>query len=305
MNQEKIGKFIAECRKKQNLTQEQLAEQLGITKNAVSKWERGLGLMDMSLLKPLSKILKVSITEILNGEQVDKEDISSKTEKALLDTIDYSSREIKKIKKNKIITILLTVIFTLLSLILLDTLQAKIFDNTPILKIRESYNGGNLYYIDKGFIVNHYYCSNNKRKTVFKWGKYNCSSIGVMENNKKFDFYISKDENKNNIKFNDYLTFNDRKYYLAGNIKEFYVIDGESMILKSYITNFNHTLDNPSIDKITSELTEKEILKDGGTTIYKSKDKDITIVVCNTIDGNDDIFIGDNSVNFDDKLMCK
>ena len=50
MNQERIGKFIAEYRKKQNLTQEQLAVKLGITKNAVSKWERGLSLMDMSLL---------------------------------------------------------------------------------------------------------------------------------------------------------------------------------------------------------------------------------------------------------------
>lgn len=125
------------------------------------------------------------------------------------------------------------------------------------------------------------------------------------DDNIKFDFYISKQDSHNEIKFSDYLTFNDRKYYLAGNIKEFYVIDGEKMILKSYITNFNHTLDNPSIDKITSELTEKEILRDGGTTIYKSKDKDITIVVCNTIEGNDDIFIGDYSVNFDDKLMCK
>lgn len=56
MNQEKIGKFIAKLRKQKKLTQEQLAEKLGITKNAVSKWERGLGLMDLSLLKPLSHI---------------------------------------------------------------------------------------------------------------------------------------------------------------------------------------------------------------------------------------------------------
>lgn len=60
MNQEKVGKFIAELRKQNKLTQEQLAEKLGITKNAVSKWERGLGLMDLSLLKSLSQILGVS-----------------------------------------------------------------------------------------------------------------------------------------------------------------------------------------------------------------------------------------------------
>lgn len=84
MNQERIGKFIAEQRKDKNLTQEQLAEKLGITKNAVSKWERGLGLMDMSLLKPLSDILDVNINEILAGEKIKKEDIPSKSEENII-----------------------------------------------------------------------------------------------------------------------------------------------------------------------------------------------------------------------------
>ena len=67
MNQEKIGKLIAELRKEKNLTQEELGRKLGVTKNAVSKWERGLSLMDMSLLKPLSVVLDISIVELLNG----------------------------------------------------------------------------------------------------------------------------------------------------------------------------------------------------------------------------------------------
>lgn len=84
MNQEKIGKFIADLRKEKNLTQEALAEHLGITKNAVSKWERGLGLMDMSLLKPLSDILDVNINEILASEKIKKEDIPSKSEENII-----------------------------------------------------------------------------------------------------------------------------------------------------------------------------------------------------------------------------
>lgn len=75
MNQEKIGKFIAEQRKVNNLTQEQLAEKLGISKNAVSKWERGICLMDMSLIKPLSEILKVSVNDILAGEKVEEKNL--------------------------------------------------------------------------------------------------------------------------------------------------------------------------------------------------------------------------------------
>ncbi|MCM1052879.1 MAG: helix-turn-helix domain-containing protein [Ruminococcus sp.] len=73
MDQEKIGKFIAESRKKKNLTQENIALKLGVSINAVSKWERGICLMDMSLLKPLSEILDVKIIDILAGEKVDSE----------------------------------------------------------------------------------------------------------------------------------------------------------------------------------------------------------------------------------------
>ena len=84
MEQEKIGKFIAKQRKIKNLTQEELAEKLGITKNAVSKWERGLCLMDMSLLKPLSEILEVSINEILAGEKIEDKDVEKKSEENII-----------------------------------------------------------------------------------------------------------------------------------------------------------------------------------------------------------------------------
>lgn len=83
MDQEKIGKFISSQRKHKNLTQEQLAEKLGISKNAVSKWERGICLMDMSLLFPLSKILDVSIVDILSGELVEKKDLNEKYEESI------------------------------------------------------------------------------------------------------------------------------------------------------------------------------------------------------------------------------
>jgi len=98
MNLEKIGKFIAYNRKKQNLTQEQLAEQLGITKNAVSKWERGLCLMDMSLLEPLSKLLKVSINEILSGETIDKNDLITKADENILNVTKKEVENLKSIR---------------------------------------------------------------------------------------------------------------------------------------------------------------------------------------------------------------
>ena len=65
MDQIKIGKFIAELRKKENLTQFELAERLGITDRAVSKWERGLALPDASIMLELCKILKITVHDLL------------------------------------------------------------------------------------------------------------------------------------------------------------------------------------------------------------------------------------------------
>lgn len=115
MNQEKIGKFIQELRKEQNLTQKELAEKLGVSINAVSKWERGICLMDISLLKPLSKCLKVSITEIINGERLEDDNVKTKAEEAIESTIKYSNKRLKKVKKKNRIIVLLTIVGVLLS----------------------------------------------------------------------------------------------------------------------------------------------------------------------------------------------
>ena len=179
MNQEKIGKFIAKLRKQKKLTQEQLAEKLGITKNAVSKWERGLGLMDLSLLKPLSHILEVSVTEILNGERFTKEEIDSKSEETLIDTLDYSAKEIKKVKKNKFIIILLTIVITILSIVILDTIQVIVFKNSPIISWRIEDANDSDSYVDKGILIDTYYCVSDDVITViptFKNTNYNCPS---------------------------------------------------------------------------------------------------------------------------------
>ncbi len=100
MNQEKIGKFIATCRKEQNLTQEQLAEKLGITYKAVSKWECGKGLPDASIMIELCKILKITVNDLLSGEKVDKEHYQKKLEQNIIDTIDYTDKKVADKNKN-------------------------------------------------------------------------------------------------------------------------------------------------------------------------------------------------------------
>lgn len=132
MNQEKIGKFISFCRKEKNLTQENLAQKLGVSKNAVSKWERGICLMDMSLLKPLCEILDISINELLSGEKIKEEKLKEKYEENIVNTIEYTRKKINN--KNKIIKVLgitfLTLITILISLFAIDI--NRMINNKPV-----------------------------------------------------------------------------------------------------------------------------------------------------------------------------
>ena len=85
MNQEKIGKFIAECRKKKNLTQAQLAEKLNITDRAISKWETGKGMPDSSIMLDLCNELGISVNGLLSGEVIKMENYNKKAEENLLE----------------------------------------------------------------------------------------------------------------------------------------------------------------------------------------------------------------------------
>lgn len=117
MNYETIGKFIQEKRKEKNLTQKELAYKLGVTDKAVSKWERGQGCPDVSILEILSKELGVSILEILKGRIIENEIIKiTEANDYIQETIKYTKNNIKD-TINKIITFLIISI-TLLLLIL-------------------------------------------------------------------------------------------------------------------------------------------------------------------------------------------
>ena len=97
MDQIKIGRFIAVCRKRANLTQLQLADRLGITDKAISKWERGITMPDTSIMLALCDILGISVNELLSGEKINMENSSQKNEQLLLDM----AKELEK--KNKTI----------------------------------------------------------------------------------------------------------------------------------------------------------------------------------------------------------
>ena len=111
MNQEKIGKYISECRKKQKMTQEQLAEKLDVTSKSVSRWENGKTMPDLSLLKSLSKELNITINDLLSGETNEKEDyINSLEENFVMLASNIEKKDKRKIKYLNIISIIVIIL---------------------------------------------------------------------------------------------------------------------------------------------------------------------------------------------------
>lgn len=127
MNYDKIGKFIQEKRKEKNLTQKELANKLGVTDRAVSKWERGVGCPDVSILEILSKELDCSILEILKGRKIENEIIKvTEADDYVKDSMNIS----KQTTKEKIISyinkaLVTTIIFIFLLLSYLNIVQIK------------------------------------------------------------------------------------------------------------------------------------------------------------------------------------
>lgn len=116
MNQEKIGKFIATCRKKQKLTQEQLAEKLNITFKAVSKWETGKGLPDASIMLDLCNILDITVNELLSGEKISNELFIDKADENLIKLQKQKEIGILSARWTHMLTILVLLIWNLINI---------------------------------------------------------------------------------------------------------------------------------------------------------------------------------------------
>lgn len=96
MDQAKIGRFIAECRKKRGLTQAELAEILGITDRAVSKWENGKSMPDCAIMLQLCKELKITVNDLLCGEVTTMDNYNEKMEQNLLEMVKQKQENDKK-----------------------------------------------------------------------------------------------------------------------------------------------------------------------------------------------------------------
>lgn len=118
LNTQKTGSLIASIRKEQNLTQQDLAAKLGVSGAAISKWERGIGFPDVSLIEPLATALDITITELFKGERMENP-IDSEYETLLSDVVKVSTNELRKKKKimNWVIAIIVAALYIVVSVI--------------------------------------------------------------------------------------------------------------------------------------------------------------------------------------------
>ena len=113
MDQQAIGRFIAACRKQQHLTQAQLAEALGITDRAVSKWETGRSLPDTSLMLELCEVLHISVNDLLHGEVIAMSDYKQKQEELVLELARQKERTDKQLLSLEIVIGIFSIIILL------------------------------------------------------------------------------------------------------------------------------------------------------------------------------------------------
>ncbi len=126
MNLTKIGSFLATLRQEQNLTQEQLGENIGVTNKTISRWENGNYLPPVEMLQTLGELYQVSINEILTGERIAEQDYKEKAEeniKAALKESTFSLKEKmdffkKKWKKDHVALILIGIILPIIIFVL-------------------------------------------------------------------------------------------------------------------------------------------------------------------------------------------
>lgn len=156
MNQEKFGKFISELRKEKNITQEQLAEKLGVSDKSISRWENGNTMPDISLLVELADILNTTLPELINGRKMTKEELIAQRE-TINNLIKIDSE--KQIKYNKKASSLLMIGLLLITLALADnninylqyvfTQNANQFVDGLMIGTGIVFNIGGIYELDK------------------------------------------------------------------------------------------------------------------------------------------------------------
>lgn len=122
MDQLKIGKFIADSRKSKGMTQQEMAEKLGVSNKSVSRWENGRNLPDASLFEPICELLGISLTELFCGERIETAEMVSRVEQNIVSTIDYTEKKVRSLSRKAAAGAALAVIAVIAMLVIINSI---------------------------------------------------------------------------------------------------------------------------------------------------------------------------------------
>ncbi len=195
------------------------------------------------------------------------------------------------------IKIFLIIFAIIVIIVLADTIQAKVFDNNPLIKIRYNRDGGNVDYVDKGIFVYTYVFTNGEKVTVFRWEKYAPPEELVdfeilFKDRQPIDsynkIYAILDKSETN-KYN----YTIYAYDGSVNIR----INGEEYSLKEALLEDKITMEE-IIAKANKDFPNTISYDDGGSIEYHYDN--YTIIKYHTIDGNRDVYIGTRDMTIND-----
>ncbi len=233
MNQNKVGKFIATCRKERNMTQQELANQLHVTDRAISNWENGRRIPDVSFFKPLCAIFDISVNELMNGEKLKKEKDIASTNERLIHTLHVSNK--------KIVNIIRVFLFCLfLSFFILLSIYTYYKKNYP--KIDIYHLSFSLSDPDKEYEMNRKfaYKMGGQKKNVYYYG---VDTIEICDLKEKCYSILSAIEHRqtNMAKIKTHL----ESQYAQNHLQQFILYDGGTTIYEGdgYSIIFCNTLE--------------------------------------------------------------
>ena len=238
MNQEKIGKFILKLRKDKKMTQQELADKLSVTDRAISHWENGRSIPDVSLFKPICEVFDITVNELISGEKIKKDKIIEKSDENIINTISDGNKQKRKSKR----TILLLLLAIIILLIFL------------LLGFKHKYPKVDLY---------HFSIQQNELKKLDK--KANIKNVSIYYYG--IDYALVCDKKENCFQTSEALKHNQIS-----------------------LDDFINYLDK----QVEYENFSTFVMWDGGTKVYKKSG--IEIIKCNTLDGNRDIYIGNDKM---------
>lgn len=285
MDQNKIGNFIAICRKEKNMTQQELADKLHVTDRAISNWENGRRMPDLSFFKPLCEIFNLSVSELMNGKRMEKSTLISSLNETVIRALHMNKRD--KRKANRIIQILLLCLIILLFLLIFFFIHYK--NSYP--KIAIYHLSVSLSNPDKEYQLKKQasYTKNKREHSIYYYGIDSLELCDLKE--ECYPFKKALEHKQINMKkIKNYL----ESQYVLEKLDRFILYDGGTTIYenKSYSIIYCNTLEgNQDIYFGVSDMVNRLNGAYCGKSSYTEKTFTRTYFVVSAIEDEEEDFI--------------